>query len=101
MRIRHSTERDLNRIMEIYCFAGKYTAEHGNPNQWGPTNRPPEELIRRDISGGNSYVCVNDEGTVIGTPFESMDLKAGGEEYLRRGGLDEEQIAKIEAYLIG
>ena len=30
-----------------------------------------------------------------------MDLKAGGEEYLRRGGLDEEQIAKIEAYPVG
>lgn len=40
-------------------------------------------------------------GTQSGTPFESMDLKAGGEEYLRRGGLDEEQIAKIEAYPVG
>lgn len=38
MRIRYSAEADLWRIMEIYSFARKYMAEHGNPNQWGPTN---------------------------------------------------------------
>ena len=67
MRIRHSAEADLWRIMEIYSFARKYMAEHGNPNQWGPTNWPPETLIRSDIRNGNSYVCLNDEGNVIGT----------------------------------
>lgn len=67
MIIRHSTERDFDRIMEIYSFARRYMAEHGNPDQWGPTNWPPEKLIHSDIQDGNSYVCVNDEGTVIGT----------------------------------
>ena len=67
MKIRKSTERDFSRIMEIYSFARRYMAEHGNPNQWGPTNWPPEELIHRDIQSGNSYVCVNDEGSIIGT----------------------------------
>lgn len=43
--------------------------EHGNPNQWGPTNWPPEKLIYKDIQGGNSYVCVNDEDRVVGTFF--------------------------------
>ena len=43
-------------------------AEHGNPNQWGPTNWPPEELIRADIAAGNSYVCVQD-GRVVRTFF--------------------------------
>lgn len=69
MRIRHSTENDFSRIMEIYRYARNYMAEHGNPNQWGPTNWPPEELIHRDIQSGNSYVCVNDPGTVVGTFF--------------------------------
>ena len=69
MRIRHSAEADVWRIMEIYSFARKYMAEHGNPNQWGPTNWPPEALIRSDIRNGNSYVCLNDEGNVIGTFF--------------------------------
>ena len=38
MNIRHSAEQDFDRMMEIYSFARKYMAEHGNPNQWGPTN---------------------------------------------------------------
>ncbi len=69
MRIRHSTEQDLNRIMEIYELARQFMAKHGNPDQWGPTNWPPEALIRSDISDGNSYVCINDTGYVIGTFF--------------------------------
>ena len=67
MRIRHSAEQDLDRMMEIYSGARKFMAEHGNPHQWGPTNWPPEELIRKDIKNGNSYVCLNDAGNVIGT----------------------------------
>lgn len=69
MVIRNSTEQDFDRMMEIYSFARRFMAEHGNPNQWGPTNWPPEKLIHRDIRSGNSYVCVNDEGKVVGTFF--------------------------------
>ena len=68
MEIRKSTEGDLPRIMEIYARARRFMAEHGNPNQWGPTNWPPEALIRRDIARGDSYVCVH-EGRVAGTFF--------------------------------
>ena len=67
MKIRHAGEQDVPRMMDIYSFARKYMAEHGNPNQWGPTNWPPEKLIHQDILEGNSYVCENDEGKVIGT----------------------------------
>ena len=67
MRIRKSTEQDFDRMMEIYDYAQGYMAKTGNPNQWGPTNWPPEELIHSDIQEGNSYVCENDEGKVIGT----------------------------------
>lgn len=77
MKIRNSTERDFSRIMEIYSFARRYMAEHGNPNQWGPTNWPPEELIHRDIQSGNSYVCVNDEGSIIGTFYTLWDHLRG------------------------
>ena len=66
MEIRRSTEQDFLRIMEIYAFARRFMAEHGNPNQWGPTNWPPEALIHDDIARGNSYVCVH-EGRVAGT----------------------------------
>ena len=67
MKIRKSTENDVARMMEIYAYAREQMVKTGNPNQWGPTNWPPEYLIRQDIEAGNSYVCENDEGEVIGT----------------------------------
>lgn len=69
MNIRNSTMNDLTRIMEIYCHARQFMADHGNPNQWGPTNWPPEDLIRSDIQQGKSYVCVNNDDKIIGTFF--------------------------------
>jgi GNAT superfamily N-acetyltransferase len=56
-------------MMEIYRGARQFMVEHGNPNQWGPTNWPPEALIRKDIADGNSYVCENGKGRVVGTFF--------------------------------
>ena len=69
MYIRHSTEQDIPRMMEIFAYARKFMADHGNPTQWGPGNWPPEEMIREDIRKEKSYVCVNDEDKVIGTFF--------------------------------
>ena len=69
MKIRKAAERDLPYMMEIYARARAFMAENGNPNQWGPTCWPPEELIRQDIREGNSYVCVNGEDRVLGTFF--------------------------------
>ena len=68
MEIRHSTEKDFTQIMEIYDYARRFMAEHGNPNQWGPTHWPPEQLIHNDIISGTSYVCVH-EKRVVGTFF--------------------------------
>ena len=69
MKIRKTLEQDLPRIMNIYSSARTFMAEHGNPRQWGPTNWPPEALIRSDIQAGKSYVCENDFGAVVGTFF--------------------------------
>ncbi len=67
MKIRPSTPTDLPRIMEIYRTARDFMAAHDNPNQWGATNWPPEELIRLDIENGNSYVCVESPGSENGS----------------------------------
>lgn len=67
MEIRKTTEQDIGRLMEIYAYARDFMTKTGNPNQWGPTNWPPEELIHNDIKDGHSYVCTNDDGSVIGT----------------------------------
>lgn len=45
--------------MEIYRIARDFMEKHGNPNQWGPTNWPPTELIANDIENDNIYVCLN------------------------------------------
>ena len=68
MRIRKTTEKDFERVMEIYAYARGFMADHGNPNQWGPTNWPPEALIHEDIAQGKSYVCEVD-GRVVGVFF--------------------------------
>lgn len=73
MTIRKSTEADIPRMMEIYAYARAFMAAHGNPNQWGATNWPPEDLIRQDIADGHSYVCVNDD-QIIGTFFYTAGL---------------------------
>lgn len=69
MKIRKTTENDFDRVMEIYAYAREFMVKTGNPNQWGPTNWPPEPLIHDDISKGNSYVCINDDNRVIGVFF--------------------------------
>ena len=68
MEIRKSSFEDFPQIMEIYAHARQFMAANGNPNQWGPTHWPPEELIREDIQKGLSYVCVH-EGMVEGVFF--------------------------------
>ena len=67
MIIRHSTENDLERMAEIYVYARDFMARTGNPNQWGPTNWPPTDLLRQDVEEGRSYVCCDDDGRVVGT----------------------------------
>ena len=60
--IRKSHLEELPEIMKTYEYARSFMAAHGNPNQWGATKWPPEDLIRADIAAGKSYVCIeNDE----------------------------------------
>lgn len=60
--VRHALMDDLNRIEEIYAYARAFMAENGNPNQWGKTN-PPSEQLKMDIENRNLYVVT--DGNVI------------------------------------
>lgn len=68
MIIRKTTEQDFDTVMAIYAHARAFMAAHGNPNQWGPTNWPPQALIHADIAAGKSYVCEHG-GQVVGAFF--------------------------------
>lgn len=54
-KIRHAVQQDKAVIMNIYAYARKFMAEHGNPNQW-KNNNPSEETIDNDILSGQLYV---------------------------------------------
>lgn len=91
MEIRKTTEQDIGRLMEIYAYARDFMAKTGNPNQWGPTNWPPEDLLRNDIKEGSSYVCTNDNGTVIGTFYfiQGKDIEPNYREITDGAWLDD------------
>ena len=105
MEIRHSTPEDLPRMEALYVQARQFMKETGNPNQWGPTNWPPTDLLRADIAAGRSYVCVHN-GTVVGTFcfLQGEDIEPTYREIRERvedlekriGMLDEIQAADLE-----
>ena len=69
-------------------------------NYYGITKEDsPEryEAVQVNVNDFMYFLCDAESGT----PFEKMDLKAGAEAYLGRGGLTGDQIAQIEAYLAG
>ena len=68
MQIRKTKEEDLPRMLEIYAYARQFMSDHGNPRQWALRGWPPEDLLRKDILQGDSYVCEH-EGRVVGTFF--------------------------------
>lgn len=64
MWIRKANLADFESILKIYDIARQYMVKQGNPNQWAKKNWPPEDLIRKDIENGKSYVCINDDKIV-------------------------------------
>lgn len=64
LNVRKTSENDLPRLLEIYEYARKMMKENGNPNQW--ITYPPEDLVRKDICDGISYVIESD-GRICGT----------------------------------
>ena len=58
--VRTAQLSDLPRILEIYAYARKFMAEHGNPTQWG-TNKPGEAQLRQDMEQLRLQVVVSAE----------------------------------------
>lgn len=73
MEIRKAKMEDLEEMMQLFCEARQFMRENGNPNQWG-TTWPPKEQIISDIERGCSYLCV-DEGRVVGTFYFALEVE--------------------------
>ena len=58
--VRKARHEDLPRIEDIYAYARSFMAQTGNPNQWGKTH-PPVEQLKKDIEAGKLHVVVSDE----------------------------------------
>ena len=63
-QIRKATMNDLPRILEVYAYAREFMAKTGNPNQWG-SSHPPAEQLKKDIEKKRLYL-VKDKDTVHG-----------------------------------
>lgn len=61
--IRHTEENDIPMVIEIFAKARKFMSETGNPHQWAESY-PSEELLKKDIASGDSYVCMRNERIV-------------------------------------
>lgn len=57
MEIRKTTQEDVAAVMQIYEIARSFMRQTGNLLQWSG-GYPSEELVRRDIEDGISYVAV-------------------------------------------
>lgn len=66
LKVRLTREEDLCRLEEIFSYARKQMALHGNPSQW-KNDRPSMELVKKDIINGNSYVMEDEDGQAVGT----------------------------------
>lgn len=58
--IRLARMGELSQILAVYDEARGFMAENGNPDQWGKSGYPDEELLRRDITLERLYVIIRD-----------------------------------------
>jgi hypothetical protein len=72
MQIRRSRLTELDAIMRLYSIAKQFMNETGNPNQW-IDGYPGEKVISSDILSGNSYVCTDNEGEIIGVFYFAIE----------------------------
>ncbi|MGE5614380.1 MAG: N-acetyltransferase [Bacillota bacterium] len=63
MYIRNAETNDLPVIMKIYEKARLFMKNNGNPTQWG-SEYPQEEIVAKDLSDGNLYVCLENNNIV-------------------------------------
>lgn len=66
MIIRPTELKDLPLVMGIYEYARHFMRANGNATQW-VNGYPSEELIRQEIKDNHSFVCIGEQGEILGT----------------------------------
>jgi pimeloyl-ACP methyl ester carboxylesterase len=64
--IRHSTIDDLPTILRLRDQAREIMRSYGNTFQW-PDGYPRDDMFRKDIESGGSYVMADASGAIVGT----------------------------------
>ena len=60
IKIRKTDITELNTLMDIFEQGKHIMRKDGNMKQW-TGGYPTEEIIKKDIENGNSYVCLDEE----------------------------------------
>lgn len=81
--IRKAKLDEIPRLLEIYNIAKHYMKVSGNPNQWG-ASYPPLDELENEINEGFIYVLENDEGDIYGV-FMLMDKPEPTYDYIEDG----------------
>ena len=64
--IRKSALADLPTILSLRDQAREIMRSYGNIYQW-PDGYPRDDMFRKDIELGGSYVMLNEDGAIVGT----------------------------------
>ncbi|MGI6816184.1 GNAT family N-acetyltransferase [Bacteroides sp. KG123] len=64
--IRRTRSEEADVLTDVFGKAKRIMRESGNMRQW-TGNYPSKEIIVADIENGNSYVCTDNAGEIIGT----------------------------------
>ena len=66
IEIRKTEIAELGILMELFEQGKRIMRKSGNMKQW-TGGYPDEELVKKDIENGNSYVCLDEEQNIVGT----------------------------------
>lgn len=87
MEIRRTEPADLEQVLALYEEARQFMRDHGNPDQWG-NSHPPVEQVKEDIQAGKSYLCVED-GEVLGVFYFANEVEPDYAEIYEGAWLDD------------
>lgn len=66
LQIRKTKIEETDKLMDIFEQGKRIMRRNGNLKQW-TGGYPTRELIEKEILIGNSYVCVDETGNIVGT----------------------------------